>query len=434
MHAWNVFVPAVIIWLAACGTATPSAQSFAVATPESVPTPLATAGTPETLALFPTPIATSGIQPPLDLTFWVPEEFATGAEKGGDVLESQVAAFTAEHPDINIDYVLKSPYGKGGLVDWLAQLDELMPERLPDAAIVDSRELDQLERLGLLQPLGHELPSGAFWDLFPVAQRIARRDGVWVNQPLVLETEQLVYDTRRVGTPPATWDEVLETKNQFAFAADSTDTFLQNYLDNGGDLDPSKHATIDVGAVQEVLDYYQRAQANGNLNETTSVIKSAREVMPLFVSGKFPLAQVRARDYLSERGRLPFARSAPPPTRDGSGGALVSSWSFVILTPDPERQRAAAEYLAWLDDPARMAEWSAAAQMVPAGQGAFAQAIEPQSYADVLRQIIEQGIAAPEFSAQAPYTDAWRQATEAVLGGTLSPEDAAYRAVQSIQQ
>lgn len=435
MRAWyGIFLAGFSFWLAACGTNTPP-PSVVAETP-LVSTPRATS---ELLKLptrghAPTPNATLDASQTIFLTLWVPEEFATGAERGGDILEKQIAAFQTAHPNVKLNYVLKAPYGKGGMVDWLTQLHELMPDHLPDAAIVDSRELDQLEKLALLHPLNRDLPSGAFWDLFPPAQTIARRKGQWNNQPLTLDAEHLVYDARRVSSPPPTWEQVLADKTQFAFAADSTETFLFHYIENGGSLDPSVHPALDANVMQAILDYYQRARANGNLNETTAVLKSAREVMPLFVTGQAPLAQVRARDFLIERTRLPNALAAPIPTRDGRATTLASGMSFVIITNDAAKQNAAAQYLAWMIDPARMGEWSNAARFIPASKSAFAQSIASSAYADVLWKFFSDALVAPSFSQQVPYGDAWHDAVQAVLNGQLAPDDAAFRALQAITQ
>lgn len=448
MRAWyGMMLAGFLIWLVACGTNNPPPSAAAAQTPSpisgevlpaasetlvlSTPAPALVLSTPE-----PAPEANStpDVSQPITLTLWVPEEFAPGAERGGDVLEKQIAEFQTAHPNIQLNYVLKAPYGKGGLVDWLSQLHELLPERLPDAVIVDSRELDQLETLGLVHPLNRVLPSGAFWDLFTAGQTIARRNGQWNNQPIVLDTEHLVYDTRRVTTPPTTWAQVLADKTQFAFAADSTEAFLLHYMENGGSLDPTLHPALDASVMQAVLDYYQRARANGNLNENTAVMKSARDVMPLFVTGQTPMAQVRARDFLIERSRLPNAVAAPIPTRDGRATALVSGWSFVVITNDPARQNAAVQYLTWLIDPARLGEWANAARLIPAGKSAFAQAMDSSAYAEVLWNLLQDPLVAPSFSQQAPYADAWHTATQAVLNGQLAPDDAAFRAVQTITQ
>src|SRR5581483_2548794 len=309
MRVWNrVWLVGLLLWLAACGAAQSTSQTPAVATSIVTSTPL----TQFSASLSPTqpsPTRTVSLssETPVTLTLWVPEDFAPGAERGGDVLAEQIAAFEAAHPNITLNYVLKAPYGKGGIVDWLTQIHELMPDRLPDIALVDSRELDVLEAQGLLQPLNRDLPSGTYWDLFPPAQTIAKRKGKWLDQPLVLETEHLVYDARRINAPPTTWDEVLANRTEFAFAADATDTFLFHYLEGGGALSPVQQTTLNTGVMQAILDYYQRARANGILNETTAGLKSARDVIPLFLNGQAPMAEVRARDFLVERARMPNA-------------------------------------------------------------------------------------------------------------------------------
>lgn len=441
MRAWYGILPVgLILWLVACGAPNippPSrAAETAVAATATVTTP--TTELP-TRVPVPTRNATPDTTQPVTLTLWVPEEFATGAERGGDILERQIAEFQTAHPNVTLDYVLKAPYGKGGLMDWLMQLDELMPDRLPDAVIVDSRELDQLEKLGLLQPLNRDLPSGAFWDLFSPAQKIARRGGVWNNQPLTLDTEHLIYDTRRIVVPPVTWQGVLTDTTPIAFAANSTEAFLFQYMEQGGSLDPQQQPELDASLMRNVLEYYQRARANNVLNENTAVMKSAREVMPLFSSGQVPMAQVRARDFLLEQERLPNARAAAIPTRDGRATTLVSGWSFVVLSEDAAQRRAAMDYLGWMIDPARMGEWAAAARMIPASQSAYAQAMgvpvsDELTYADVMRSLLQAGLVAPSFARQAVYGKAWQDAVQAVLTGQLSPDDAAFRAVQAITQ
>lgn len=431
----GMLLAGLVLLLAACGGTNPPSPSPVAETPPAA-TPVSTSDTLELPSRV--PVSPVGTTPdpshPLVLTLWVPEEFAPGAELGGDVLAKQIADFQTAHPNVTINYVLKAPYGKGGILDWLQQLQELMPDRLPDAAIVDSRDLDQIEKLGLLVPLNHDLPSGAYWDLFPPAQQIARRSGQWDNQPLTLDTEHLVYDSHRVPVPPVSWQDVLTNTTSFAFATNSTESFLFQYMENGGSLEPAAQHTSDASVMQSILDYYQRARSNGILNENTAGMKSAREVMPLFVAGQVPMAQVRAHDFLVERARLPNALAAPIPTRDGRAATLVSSWSFVVLTHDGNKQRAATDYLSWLIDPARMGEWADAAKMIPAGKGAFAQSINSPSYAEIVWNLMQNGLVEPSFTEQAPYASAWQDAVQAVLDGQLSPDDAAFRAVQAITQ
>ncbi len=453
MHAWfHISLAFWFLGLVACGASvsTPlagttrtaedasrvpvapsgSVQTSVLSTPEAV----SNAALDATRTLEANPAPTADLLQPVVVELWVPEEFAAGAERGGDVLERQADEFQLQHPNIRLNYALKAPYGKGGILDWLTQLQELIPERMPDAAIVDSRDLERLEKLGLLHSLQRELPSGVYWDLFPPAQQIARHDGQWNNLPLVLETEHLVYDADRIAAPPRSWQGVLTDTIEFAFAAGSTESFLFQYLQSGGSLDPREQPAIDAGVTQSILEYLQAARANGSLNETTASFKSAREIMPLVTGGQVDMAQVRARDFLAERSRLSSMEASSIPTRDGTVSSLVSGWSFVILTDDPVKQNAAATYLEWIADPTRLGEWSNAAGLVPAGMSAFSHAIEPGEYSDVMWTLLSRGIVAPDFDMQTPYAEAWHAAVTAVLNGDLAPDDAAFRAVQQIAQ
>ena len=44
-------------------------------------------------------------------------------------------------------------------------------------------------------------------NLLDPAQQLAEYQGQWLAQPLTLNVEHLVYNTRFVRTPPATWDQ-----------------------------------------------------------------------------------------------------------------------------------------------------------------------------------------------------------------------------------
>jgi ABC-type glycerol-3-phosphate transport system substrate-binding protein len=92
------------------------------------------------------------------------------------------------------------------------------------------------------------------------------------------------------------------------------------------------------------------------------------------------------------------------------------------------------EFLGWMLDPARMGEWAGAARLIPASKSAFAQAMAPVEYAEVMWNLLEDALVAPEFSRQAPYAEAWHNAVSGVLSGQLAPDDAAFRAVQAITQ
>jgi ABC-type glycerol-3-phosphate transport system substrate-binding protein len=397
------------------------------------PTPTATR--PRALDASPTRNPAIEASQTITLTIWVPEEFAPEAAQGGVVLKREVDEFTRAHPYVAVNYVLKSRYGTGGLLDFLIKLQALVPERLPDVVLIDSRDVDQAARAELLQPLDRDLPSGAFVDLLPPAQKLAEYDGQWLTLPLTLDLQHLAYNTKVVHEPPATWDQLLKGGAPFAFPADDDDAFLFQYLENRGRIAHSPEpAPLNASVTTSVLTFFQRARASNLVPDSVLGIKSTHDVWSLFAEGQVPLAQVEAGDYLAEHGRIPGAGFAPLPTVDGASTTMVNGWNFAILTRDQRRHDAAAEFLNWIDEPSRLAEWATAARMVPARRSAFALSVMPRDYGDFLISILESGMVAPTFADRAPYAGAWHSAMQAVLRGQATPSEAASKAAQGFGQ
>lgn len=382
-----------------------------------------------------TPIATPslGVSQAVTLTVWLPEEFSPEAAQGGQVLKRQMDAFALARPDITVKFVLKSASGKGGLLDFLVQVQALVPGRLPDVILIDSRQVDAAARTGLLQPLDRDLPSGAFADLLPPAQTLAKYHGQWLTLPLTLDLQHLAYNTKTVPTPPVTWDDLVKGGAPFAFPADDDDAFLFQYLENQGRItDAQQPAPLNVSVTTSVLTFYQRARAANLIPDSVLAIKSVHDVWPLFADGQVPLAQVQASDFIAEGGRLTNAGFAPLPTQDGLSTTLASSWNYAIVTSDPIRHAAAAEFLNWIDDPSRLAEWATDAQVVPARRSAFATSITRRDYGSFLLKLMDTAIVAPTFAQRAVYADSWNSALQAVLRGQATPGEAALRAAQAL--
>jgi ABC-type glycerol-3-phosphate transport system substrate-binding protein len=431
--AWLAFV--LLADLTACNSAplvptlTPPAPSSAAQT--LTPNSAVTEITP--------PLASPPVSPPIGanrtitLTVWAPEEFSPEAAQGGQVLQHQVEAFAHARPEIAIKFVLKSPMGKGGLLDFLVKVQSLVPERLPDLILIDSREVDAAAHTQLLQPLDRDLPSGAFADLLPPAQALAEYDGQWLTLPLTLDVQHLAYNNKVVSEPPATWDELLKAGVPFAFPADDDDAFLFQYLENRGRISDSQQPTpLNVSVTTSVLTFYQRARAANLVPDSVLGIKTVHEVWPLFAEGQVPLAQVEASDYLAGYGHVPNAGFAPLPTQDGVTTTMVSGWNYAIITKEPLRHAAAAEFLNWIDEPSRLGEWAAAAQLVPARRSAFAISIAPNEYGEFLLKLLDAAIVGPTFAERAVYGGSWHSALQAVLRGQATPGEAALRAAQAL--
>lgn len=391
----------------------------------------------ESKTALPAPISGSPIaaDQTITLTVWSPEAFSPEAAEGGQVLQGQIQSFEQTRPNIHVKFELKNPYGKGGLLDFLTKVQTLIPERLPDIILIDSREMDVAARTGLVQTLDRDFPSGTYADMLPPAKTLANHDGVWLSLPIVVDVQHLVYNTKSVSSPPASWDDLIKANAPFAFPAAGDDAFLFQYLENQGRISNSPQpAPLNISVTASVLSFYQRAHANNLVPDSVLGIKSTHDVWPLFADGEVPLAQVEANDYIAEHGRVPNTGFAPLPTLDGSATTIVSSWNYAIVTNDPGRHAAAAAFLNWIDDPARLGEWAIASQMVPARRSAFAASISPRDYGDFLLRLLDNSIIAPTFAERAAYADSWDLALQDVLRGQATPSEAALKATQALLQ
>src|SRR5207247_8018626 len=112
-----------------------------LATPIIGSTPTATATRAPDQVPFSTTLTPGlGATRTITLTIWAPEEFAPGTTRSGQVLQRQLDEFSHAHPDITLNFVLKNRYGPGGLLDFLLKVQSLVPGRLPDLVLMDSRE------------------------------------------------------------------------------------------------------------------------------------------------------------------------------------------------------------------------------------------------------------------------------------------------------
>lgn len=419
----------LLIVLTACSTAPIAPTPPAGSETPVAPTPTAT----EVRSLPDSPTPTPAIEASqvVTLTIWTPEAFSPEAAQGGQVLQRQVEAFTRAHPDVAVKFVLKNPYGRGGVLDFLVRVNALVPGLLPDLVLIDSREVDVAAQAQLLQPLDRDLPSGAFADLLPPAQKLAMQNGQWLSLPLTLDLQHLAYNTKVVRDPPMTWDQLLKGGAPFAFPADDDDAFLFQYLQNRGRISSSPEpAPLNVSVTTSVLTFYQRARSANLVPDSVLSLKTTHDVWALFAEGQVPMAQVEATDYLAEHERTPNAGFAPLPTQDGQSTTMVNGWNYAIITTNPRHHAAAAEFLEWIDEPSRLAEWATSARLVPARRSAFALSVTPREYGDFLLGLLEEAIVAPTFADRVPYGQAWHSALQAVLRGQSTPGEAALRAAQ----
>ncbi len=377
-----------------------------------------------------TPITSTGA---ITLTLWSTEDLAPGTTAAGRMLRNQFDAFTAANPNIHIDSVLKKPYGKGGVLDFLTTTSAVVPDQLPDLAALDLAEVPPATSAGILQPLDSLLSANLKSDFFPFASQAAQVQGKWVAVPFTADIEHLVYSKAVVRKAPQTWDDLLKQKNTLLLPVGGDNAFLTQYLALAPLFDSNNQLALDVNAASQVLNFFKRTRDLNLMPDTAIGLKSSDEAWSIFAAGKTTMTVVSASRYLTDRDKVPDALYAPVPTRDGKIATIATGWAFVIVTNDPARQVAAARFIQWLVQGEHLAPWLRAAHRLPASRSTMILSVDLIDYGIFLRDEMERAVFLPPSPAYGRAADAWRAAIAAVWKGQTTPEEAARGMVSGLK-
>ncbi len=412
-------------------------------------TPAVSPGPSRTPALLqtPRPSVTATITPASDiftLTWWTPEFISPKAPApAGALLAQYLADFETSHNGkIRVNTVLKARYGKGGLLDFLRTTQPVVPGLLPDIVALDLTEIEQAVGLGLLQPLDSMPLQEITPTLYSFARQSSQFDGRTMAMPLVADFEHVVYNREQISQPPSTWAGVLANKIPYLFPVgppqssstssptdDVQPAFLAHYVSAGGTLDPrTRRLALQEQPLQRVLSYYRDAREAGLLPANILDIISSDEAWNAYGQGSTAMANVSARRYLVNRDALPNTSYAAAPGWSNPVAPVGGGWALAITTPDAARQRAAAEFIAWLMAPERAGPYAQAAGWLPTAPKALA-TWGPNPYHEFLGSQLTAAIARPAGPEYAQAAARLQKAITAVLKGSSSPTEAVQAAI-----
>jgi len=389
--------------------------------------------------------ATPGGSTVMTLTMWTTESFSpTQAITSGQILAGQVAGFEADHPDVRVEFQLKAPYGRGGILDYLLVTSPVVPELLPDLAVIDVDELMTAVQAGVLQPLDNQVSPELVADLYPFARQGASFDEQLWGLQFWAELNHLVYNTGQLTVPPRSWPGVLSSPGIYAFPAGGqgglvNDSFLVQYLAVRpwpSESDPDA-PFLDFDSLTAVLQFYRDGVSRGVFSPGILDYHTVDDCWSAYITGEADLAHISARRYLLEGEELPSAAVAPIPAINGAGPPIGRGWALVLVASDPERQSLAVELMErWMAAEAN-ANWNRAAGYLPTRQAAtlvLSEAVESGEAESYLRFVDEQLQAAqprPRLSNYTQVAAALQEAVEDVVSGAAMPEEAAARIIQS---
>jgi len=407
--------------------ATPSPSPTIPATLAPDPTPTVDVLSP----LTPTPGGTIFPTGPITLTIWTTQQFTPSDEDpGGRLLLAQLLSFERSHPDVSVEVVVKRPVGPGGIMDYVEIASQVAPAVLPDITILSSEMLHQTASTGVIQPLDDILPPEVVEGLFPVANELGRMDGRLMGIPFTLNFHHLIYNTAIFSdSSPAGWTDILDSGGPYFFPADEDaplNTTLGHYLAAGGTLYNGKgQPRLEIDPLTEVLRFYQRANQEHVIPVATLQTGSLETSWDIYRNGNALITHVDTALYLDRREELLNTAVAAIPGPKKPAPPLVSGWHWALATPDPARQRLAAELLGWLMVADNLGVWSYSSHWLPASEQALAAWPTDDEYVQFARGQILAALPYPADEFYQTLQPRLAQAVRDVLLGNASPAAAA---------
>jgi multiple sugar transport system substrate-binding protein len=394
--------------------------------------------------LQPTAVPTEATPPSpsiITLTVWTTEAFSpTQAITSGQILAQQVADFQAAHPDMRLKFVLKKPYGKGGILDYLLTTKAVVPDLLPDLVAIDVDELGAAMQAGLIQPLDQLLAPALIADLYPFARDACTFDGRLYGLQFQADLDHLVYNSGKMAVPPSSWPGVLSNPGPYLFPAGGqaglvNDAFLSQYLTVRpwpSGINPDE-PFLDEESLVAVLQFYQDGVSRGVFPLDILNYHTVDNCWRDYLAGRAALTQVSASRYMAERNRSPNSAVAPIPAIDGPAASIGRGWVLALVASDPVHQSAAVDWMTQWLAPTTNAAWNQAAGYLPTRQSALADRAETDSYIPFIHQQLLAAQPRPIIPNYARVAAALQKAVEAVLTGAATPEDAVEQAIEDAQ-
>jgi ABC-type glycerol-3-phosphate transport system substrate-binding protein len=397
------------------------------------PAPQATPPPSPTVAQGPTP-SPSPYTPPaaITLTLWTTEAFIPSPDTPtGEVMEGIYRGFQEAHPDIAVQFVPKRPYGKGGILDFLLTAGAVAPQTLPDLVTIDLSQVELLVGKEILQPWDGLIPEEVADDLLPHIRQAGSREDQLLAFPFQVDIEHLVYSLSLIDSPPRSWDELRSLETTYAFPAageEGVNSFLIQYLALGGSLvDEEGNPDLDGAAIAQVLEFYRDGYAAGYISPSVLEMKRLDDSWALFKEGGVAMANVSSQHLLMEGTEVAYA---PLPTKNGNQATMARPWAFLLVTPDPRRQEAAAEFVKWFLTPENLTAWAQASGHLPTSRSALRLAIEDIAYRLFARRQMETAYFRPWNE---EITTALQQAVVDVLRGNATPQQAVDQVIQTLE-
>ncbi len=407
--------------------ATPTPRPTATATPTA--TPSTQSQTPASQQATPTPST-------VELVWWTPVWFSPQSnDPAGEFLGQRLAAFEEAHPDIRVRVLVKPPYGKGGIKDYLLGAYKVAPALLPDLVAFDMTDMVSFAPLGIFQPLSGLTDEMFAPSFYPVAIEAGTVQEQWLAVQFEANFYHVVYRQEKGGTPPpSTWEALLNSDiSYWTYIFDTTDeasdVVLLQYMASGGALPRKEAVPMDEQALLNVFNYYDQAYRRGVIPEASVTAEGEEDLWTALLNEKAPMADANARRYAREGLQNAELAIAPIPTWDGKPRALARGWGMGITATDPRRQQAAAALLQWLLSPDTLGTWTQLGGYIPTRMDALRSWNAPSQYIGLIDELLQAAEPYPSHAALASLRHALAVGLQSILVDGEAPETGVRKAM-----
>ncbi|MCB1884113.1 MAG: ABC transporter substrate-binding protein [Geminicoccaceae bacterium] len=295
--------------------------------------------------------------------------------------------YTARHPDVKITFQAPSTDYDEGLVSVIRQS---LSGDAPDVFMVGSHLLGNLVVRDMVRPLDDVMRGKdmAALGYTPEVLAFTQVNGVQYGLPWTSSTPVMFYNADLVrqagGDPdhmPRTWDGTIALAAKIdALGGDvmgmyytpgDDDWMTQNLLASAGLAPITEDGTIafDTPKGRQAVGLFARFHAEGG--QTAISNTDARQQMYAGKLGLYFNSTAAVRAFEREIGGRFAWGTAPMPTMVEGGGVAAGGMAAVILTDDPEKRKAAFDYVLYGTGPEAQALIVQNTGYMPVNEGAL---------------------------------------------------------------
>jgi multiple sugar transport system substrate-binding protein len=384
-------------------------------------TPILATEEPATAQATSQPTSSEG----LTLTVWVPVEFdPAGGNLASSMLEARLREFSEQHPQVRLQVRVKSEDGPGGLLDSLLTAQAAAPLALPDLILMPHQLLASAASNDIIQPVNGLSEAWESEDWYPFARDMATWEDNAYGISFAADALVMAYRPTALEQVPATWQDLLAGRNTLGFAAGDTQslfTFAEllalEQMDEGND----ENEIISEESLGLVFDFYAAGQEANVFPFWLTQYQNTEQSWQAFSEGRVPMVAAWTSRLFTNRQS--DQNAAPLPTQDGQPFALIKGWVWTVSAPAAERVPLAVELAEFLSNPEFIAQWSAAAGLLPPRPSSLA-AWSPDAKQALASQIVINATPLPDRESTLAWGEAISQAVIGLLKAELTSEEA----------